>query len=83
VAIFSLEELRVVAWGEGHTSWVSAVAFDPWCGTCMGPLPGPPRLAVACVHALELGIFSKGTVPKGNKMAVRKMCKVWCVDCKI
>ncbi|EIE24697.1 WD40 repeat-like protein [Coccomyxa subellipsoidea C-169] len=30
VAVFGMEELRVVAWGEGHGSWVSAVSFDPW-----------------------------------------------------
>lgn len=31
VAVFGMEEQRVVAWGEGHGSWVSAVSFDPWC----------------------------------------------------
>jgi WD40 repeat protein len=30
VAVFGLEEQRVLAWAEGHSSWVSAVAFDPW-----------------------------------------------------
>ena len=29
VAVFSLQEERVIVWGEGHSSWVCAVAFDP------------------------------------------------------
>ena len=29
VAVFGLHEERVIVWGEGHYSWVSAVAFDP------------------------------------------------------
>ncbi len=32
IALYSMEEGVVVAWGEGHASWVSALAFDPWCG---------------------------------------------------
>lgn len=31
VSVFGMEEQRIVAWGEGHGSWVSAVSFDPWC----------------------------------------------------
>ena len=31
VTVFSAAEQRVVAWCEGHTSWVTAVRFDPWC----------------------------------------------------
>lgn len=31
VALYSLRERAVVAWGGGHASWVSAVAFDPQC----------------------------------------------------
>ncbi|KAL2652146.1 hypothetical protein R1flu_020274 [Riccia fluitans] len=30
VQVWSMEDQRVVAWGEGHNSWVSAVAFDPY-----------------------------------------------------
>jgi len=40
VTVFSLAEQRVVAWCEGHTSWVTAVRFDPWCASI-------PRLDVA------------------------------------
>lgn len=29
VAVFGLQEGRVIVWGEGHNSWVSAVSFDP------------------------------------------------------
>jgi hypothetical protein len=32
VAVFGLSERCVVAWGEGLSSFVSAVAFDPRCG---------------------------------------------------
>ena len=38
VAVFGMEEQRVVAWGEGHGSWVSAVSFDPWCAPGRTPL---------------------------------------------
>lgn len=31
VTVFSVAEQCVVAWCEGHTSWVTAVRFDPWC----------------------------------------------------
>lgn len=31
LALFCPAQHRVLAWGEGHTSWVSGVAFDPWC----------------------------------------------------
>lgn len=30
VQVWSMEDQAVVAWGEGHNSWVSAVAFDPY-----------------------------------------------------
>ncbi|KAI9681840.1 MAG: hypothetical protein M1829_000585 [Trizodia sp. TS-e1964] len=32
VSIWSLSECRIVARCQGHHSWVSAVAFDPWSG---------------------------------------------------
>lgn len=28
VQVWSMEERKIVAWGEGHSSWVSGVAFD-------------------------------------------------------
>eukprot|EP01025_Chloroclados_australasicus_P069963 TRINITY_DN9973_c0_g1_i1.p1 TRINITY_DN9973_c0_g1~~TRINITY_DN9973_c0_g1_i1.p1 ORF type:complete len:490 (-),score=58.37 TRINITY_DN9973_c0_g1_i1:312-1781(-) len=31
IAVYGLRERNVIAWGEGHKSWVSAVAFDTWC----------------------------------------------------
>eukprot|EP01023_Acetabularia_acetabulum_P056450 TRINITY_DN6554_c0_g1_i1.p1 TRINITY_DN6554_c0_g1~~TRINITY_DN6554_c0_g1_i1.p1 ORF type:complete len:501 (+),score=90.02 TRINITY_DN6554_c0_g1_i1:154-1656(+) len=31
IAVYGVREKNVVAWGEGHKSWVSAVAFDIWC----------------------------------------------------
>lgn len=30
VSIYGMAERGVVAWGEGHSSWVMQVAFDPW-----------------------------------------------------
>uniref|UniRef100_A0A7N0U586 Uncharacterized protein n=1 Tax=Kalanchoe fedtschenkoi TaxID=63787 RepID=A0A7N0U586_KALFE len=30
VLVWSMEERKVVAWGEGHNSWVSGVAFDSY-----------------------------------------------------
>ncbi|MQL72777.1 hypothetical protein Taro_005109 [Colocasia esculenta] len=30
VQVWSFEDRKVVAWGEGHNSWVSGVAFDPY-----------------------------------------------------
>lgn len=30
VSIYGMAERGVVAWGEGHSSWVTQVAFDPW-----------------------------------------------------
>lgn len=30
VQVWSMEDRKVVAWGEGHNSWVSGVAFDPY-----------------------------------------------------
>ena len=30
VTVFSVAEQRVVAWCEGHTSWVTAIRFDAW-----------------------------------------------------
>jgi hypothetical protein len=30
VTVYSVMEQRVVAWCEGHTSWVTTVCFDPW-----------------------------------------------------
>ena len=38
VTVFSVAEQRVVAWCEGHTSWVTAVRFDPWCVLSALPL---------------------------------------------
>jgi hypothetical protein len=28
--MWSFSEMRLIARGEGHSSWVTAVAFDPW-----------------------------------------------------
>eukprot|EP00271_Cylindrocystis_brebissonii_P004816 TRINITY_DN1672_c0_g1_i1.p1 TRINITY_DN1672_c0_g1~~TRINITY_DN1672_c0_g1_i1.p1 ORF type:complete len:647 (+),score=111.38 TRINITY_DN1672_c0_g1_i1:968-2908(+) len=39
VHVWSLEDQRLVAWGEGHGSWLSTVAFDPWW-TAPGQLAG-------------------------------------------
>jgi len=39
VSIYSLSAGCIVAWGEGHNSFVSAVAFDPWWEP---PLAGSP-----------------------------------------
>jgi len=33
VALYSVADRETVAWGEAHGSWVSAIAFDPWCAT--------------------------------------------------
>ncbi|KAK9128143.1 hypothetical protein Syun_016940 [Stephania yunnanensis] len=30
VQVWSMDERKVVAWGEGHNSWVSGVSFDPF-----------------------------------------------------
>ena len=30
ISIYGLAEKGLVAWGEGHNSWVMQVAFDPW-----------------------------------------------------
>jgi hypothetical protein len=30
VSMWSFSEMRLIARGEGHSSWVTAVAFDPW-----------------------------------------------------
>ncbi|CAH2041046.1 unnamed protein product [Thlaspi arvense] len=30
VQVWSMEDRKIVAWGEGHNSWVSGVAFDPY-----------------------------------------------------
>uniref|UniRef100_A0A803N318 Uncharacterized protein n=1 Tax=Chenopodium quinoa TaxID=63459 RepID=A0A803N318_CHEQI len=30
VQVWSMEDRKVIAWGEGHNSWVSGVAFDPY-----------------------------------------------------
>ncbi|KAL4190678.1 hypothetical protein AMTRI_Chr07g25930 [Amborella trichopoda] len=30
VQVWSMDDRKVVAWGEGHNSWVSGVAFDPF-----------------------------------------------------
>eukprot|EP00898_Chlorokybus_atmophyticus_P003173 jgi/Chlat1/3857/Chrsp26S04156 len=44
VSVWSLQDRAVVAWAEGHNSWVSAVAFDPWW-TAPSPAAGadPPE----------------------------------------
>ncbi len=30
IAIYSIAQRRCLAWGEGHSSWVGTVAWDPW-----------------------------------------------------
>ena len=34
VSIYGMAESELVAWGEGHSSWVMQVAFDPWYTFC-------------------------------------------------
>lgn len=36
VTVWSFQERRVVARGQGHRSWVSVVAFDPFTSSCSG-----------------------------------------------
>lgn len=50
VAAYSLADRQVVAFGEGHSSWVTRVQFDPWaCGEATPSsapmLPGPAQQA--------------------------------------
>lgn len=40
VTVWSLHERRVVARGQGHRSWVSVVAFDPYTTSYAGVCPG-------------------------------------------
>lgn len=41
VTVYSVADRQVVAFGEGHASWVSRVAFDPWlCTTSSSSGPG-------------------------------------------
>lgn len=65
VAVFSMEEQRVVAWAEGHTSWVSAVTFDAECASrhpsllplvCRA-LVGPPIMTCAAHTVRAPGMF--------------------------
>jgi WD40 repeat protein len=48
VTVYSIAEQRVIARGQGHHSWVSVVAFDPYCSTSPSSiescLPGCYRL---------------------------------------
>lgn len=47
VTVYSISEQRVIARGQGHHSWVSVVAFDPYCSSSpsIEPcLPGCYRL---------------------------------------
>lgn len=47
ITVYSISEQRVIARGQGHRSWVSVVAFDPYCSTTpsIEPcLPGCYRL---------------------------------------
>ena len=37
VSIYGMAERGVVAWGEGHSSWVTQVAFDPWYASVLTP----------------------------------------------
>ena len=56
VTIFSLAEQRVVAWCEGHTSWVTTVRFDPWCvsnSTSDVAVPLKVFLGVAVLHGTQ------------------------------
>ena len=48
VALYSVADREPVAWGEAHGSWVSAVAFDPWCADVAhaGVLAGALRASV-------------------------------------
>ena len=50
VCLYSLEERAVVAWGGGHTSWVSALAFDPTCVSALYVV-GPGCVAGLCMWA--------------------------------
>ncbi|KAF6256805.1 WD40-repeat-containing domain protein [Scenedesmus sp. NREL 46B-D3] len=41
VTVYSVADRQVVAFGEGHASWVGRVAFDPWlCSTSSSGGPG-------------------------------------------
>lgn len=55
MTVYSVMEQRVVAWCEGHTSWVTAVGFDPWyAGHLQLPGCGCPvpqnLLLLQCLH---------------------------------
>jgi WD repeat-containing protein 20 len=39
VSVFGLQERCVVAWAEGHSSWVTGIAFDPWCAPFIDCFP--------------------------------------------
>mmetsp|Transcript_28729 Transcript_28729/g.80884 ORF Transcript_28729/g.80884 Transcript_28729/m.80884 type:complete len:444 (+) Transcript_28729:453-1784(+) len=55
VAVFGLKEQRVVVWGEGHSSWVSAVAFDPVNSDVSSPSSGQASSGPDCYRIGSVG----------------------------
>lgn len=68
VAVYGLEERGLVACGQGHSSWVAAVAFDPWCAAglagdgcgCLDVAAAPAPVEVELVLVWSPGGASGG-----------------------
>lgn len=70
-------DMQVVAFGEGHTSWVSRVAFDPYSckDTRSSTSIGPAAAAAAASHVIEK-IYRLGSVGQDTNMCLWDLVEV-------
>jgi hypothetical protein len=73
--------LQVVAFGEGHASWVSRVAFDPWlCATSSSGGPGekdagmPAAALIGCNHHIAAAAAVAGQMRRATYLACSAVC---------
>jgi len=69
VSIYSMSERCIVSWGEGHSSWVSDLAFDPfWIQ------PGPPSRSASISDDFDPDVYRIVSVSQDCQMALWEFC---------
>eukprot|EP00879_Flechtneria_rotunda_P028765 GHRR01030985.1.p1 GENE.GHRR01030985.1~~GHRR01030985.1.p1 ORF type:complete len:472 (+),score=191.29 GHRR01030985.1:604-2019(+) len=70
VAVYSMTERQVVAFGEGHTSYVCRVAFDHWVCQDTSSSAGPAGLASAPAGQVQEKLYRLGSVGQDTAMCL-------------
>jgi len=76
VTVWSLQDHRLIARGEGHRSWVTMVAFDPWTSRGLSSNGSPIKEGEGdSVDSAELPVYRFGSVGQDAHVFLWDLCE--------